>query len=775
MASTNDVLSLTVDPAWPWSVPGIGLPALLLVALALAGLTVWTYRGVHRANPRRVLVLIVLRLMALALACLAVLRPSLAFFDDARTPSSLIIVPDDSESMSIQDQHGNKSRWEYLRRLLEEECAPQLQQLRDEHNVTILLFRFAADVRDFDPEGKADGKRTDFGEMLHTLYERYGSERNLRGLLILSDGADNGTRYPALSLATRWRTLPCPIHTFAFGQTTTTSQQRDIALTGIYPTPAPVAVKGQLKVKGLVDAPGFENANVVVHLLINGEEVAVEKKRLPQTIGNEIVLTCDAPATPGEIKVTLKIDALPGEMTQVNNEISTYVTVTKEGISVLYVEGKYRAWEPKFIRYALSQEPSIRLFEAVRLTDEPDPGGNADPYQLDKQHYDVIILGDITARRFSANNPGVLAAVYKQVNDRGSGLMMLGGYESFGNSDWDNTDAGKLLPVRLDATGQLNGAVQMVPTQDGLRHYLLRLAENPTDNAAVWSKLPKLDGLTKLGTVKPGALVLARASTGEPIMVAEPAHGAGRTLAFAGDTTWRWRRSEEGVRAHNRFWRQVVFWLAKRDEAEGNVLVLPDTRRLPAGGKLGFGVKLRGKGGVDVPEKDAHFDVSVIAPDKTETKVPTARERGEERGTFWKTDVPGEYVLVARGWGTDTDGKALENLPPAQARFVVYQDEAEMSRQAADHEFLNKLANAGGGKFHMAEDLKTFLKDLVTQPLPQNKPKSKLWPDWRRTPPSRTAGDQAAALAGSGILACFLLFVVVLCLEWFLRRYWGLV
>ena len=64
---------------------------------------------------------------------------------------------------------------------------------------------------------------------------------------------------------------------------------------------------------------------------------------------------------PGEVKVTLKVDPLPGEVSQVNNEISTYVTVTKEGVSVLYVEGKYRAWEPKFIRYALSQDPRIRL------------------------------------------------------------------------------------------------------------------------------------------------------------------------------------------------------------------------------------------------------------------------------------------------------------------------------------------------------------------------------------------------------------------------------
>jgi uncharacterized membrane protein len=771
MSPHTESTTLTLDPAWPWSIPGVGLYGLLFVALALIGLTIWTYQGVSAATPRRVFILLALRLAALLLACVAVLRPSLAFQEEPLVPSTLHLAADSSASMTIQDQHANLSRWDYLCRLLRD-CEPQLQQLRDEQKVSVVLYRFAGDVAEFDPNGKAEGKRTDFGELLNTLFERHGSERNLRGLLILSDGADNGTRFPPLALAPKWRSAQCPIHTFGFGQTTTALQQRDIALVAINPTPSPVAIKNQLKVKGIVDRHGFPPCDVNLRLFVDDQQVAQDKVRLANETGNEVQLTCDAPARPGEIKVTLKIDPVRGEISQANNEISTYVTATKEGISVLYVEGKYRAWEPKFIRYALSQEPSIRLFESVRLTDRAD---DTDLFNLEKQHYDVIIIGDVSARRFSGSNPEVLATIARQVNDKGAGLLMIGGYESFGNSDWDNTPIGRLLPVRLTETGQVDGPVQMAPTSEGLRHYVMRLAENEADNARVWNSLPRLDGMTKIGTPKPGAQVLARSKEGEPILVGEPSHGAGRTLVFAGDTTWRWRRTEEGARAQARFWRQVVFWLAKRDEAEGNVVILPDTRRLPAGGKLGFIVKLRGKGGVDVPEKDAHFDVTVTGPDGQDVHVPTARERGEERGIFWKTDASGEYTLNAKGWGTDTDGIILENLPPAKVRFVVYQDEAELARQAADHDFLAKLASAGGGRFHLAEDLKTFLRELTSQPLPQSKTKAKLWPDWRRTAPSRTVQEQMSALTASGILACFLLFVTLLCLEWFFRRYWGLV
>jgi uncharacterized membrane protein len=536
-----------------------------------------------------------------------------------------------------------------------------------------------------------------------------------------------------------------------------------------------VATKGKLTVKGTVDAPGFENAPIRVRLFIDDREITAIDTKLPKTTGNEVRLICDAPAEPGEVKITIKIDPLPGEVTSANNEISTYLTVTKEGISVLYVEGKYRAWEPKFIRYALSQDPSIRLFEAVRLTDEPPPAGEADLFLFEKQRYDVIILGDITARRLSAGNPAALEALYKQVFEKGAGLMMMGGYESFGNSDWSGTKLASLLPVELDATGQIETPVQMLPTLEGERHYITRLAENPADNARVWDKLPKLDGMTRLSRPKPQSIVLAQSTSGEPILVGQIHYGAGRTLAFAGDTTWRWRRTEEGVRAHNRFWRQLVLWLAKREESEGNVIILPDTRRLPAGGKLGFAVKLRGKSGVEIPEKDARFEVSAVGPQQTETKIATARERGEQRGVFWKTDVPGEYTLVAKASGTDVDGKPLTSLTPAKVRFVVYQDDSETTRQAADHDFLNKLANAGGGKFHQADDLRAFLKDLANLPLSQNRAKTKLWPDWRRSPSSRAPGDQLSTLFESGILLAFALFIGLLTTEWLLRRYWGFV
>jgi uncharacterized membrane protein len=419
---------------------------------------------------------------------------------------------------------------------------------------------------------------------------------------------------------------------------------------------------------------------------------------------------------------------------------------------------KARFPEPQLLCDALSKDPQIRV-HAAWLRHSPDlDTGQADLFQFDKQHYDVIILGDVSAARLAQGAPQALAKIRELVDQKGTGLLMMGGYDTFGNSDWQGTDIARLLPVELNVTGQVEGGVRLVPTDAGLRHYLLRLDDRLAENAERWKRLPPLDGMTRLGAPKAGAVVYARSATGEPMLVGQQ-YGTGRVLAFAGDTTHRWIRNPEGLYNHNRFWKQLVRWLAKQEEAEGNAWIKLDTRRLASGSQVGFTVGLRGKGGVEV--ENAHFEVKVIGPDGTETAVPTARDKTEERGTFWKTDVPGEYRMVVKARGKDAEGQEVAG--EATARFLVYQDTAEMSIRRADHDFLKKLAAAGGGQFHRPEELKEFLQQLAAEPLPQLRPKAALWPEWRRN-----------SLSGF-LVGFFLLFVALLCLEWFLRRRWGLV
>jgi uncharacterized membrane protein len=752
-------MNVTHDPASPWSLPGVGLPALALIAAVLIGLTIWTYFGVRGATVRRVAMVLALRLVALLLALLAVLRPSLAFHDTKHAPSLLLIAVDGTESMTIQDEFGGQSRWDNLVKTLGN-CEGQLQRLRDEHNVNVLFFRFGGDVREFDPKSpdKADAKRSDYGELLHWLHERYRTERFLRGLVILGDGAHNGLRENPPKLAPQWRNLPCPIHTVGFGKPTTSEKQNDIAVTSIVVEPSVVRVKNEMTVRASVDAPGFENSTVHVELLIDNEVKATKEETLRLTTGNSVQLKCSAPLDPGEIKVTLRVQPMPNETIKTNNEMSTYVNVSKEGLSVLVVD-KDRL-QASFITRALSNEPRIFVFSvAFRGAAAANPK-QVDLFQFEKQHYDVIILGDVSAQRLRTGNPKATEIISKLVKEKRTGLMMIGGAHSFGGSDWQGTEIADLLPVQLSGDQRVKGAVKLVPSNEGLR-YLLRLGDTEDSSRKIWQKIHPLDGMDVMGEPKRGQAIifaLANEPTGPPLLVGREV-GTGRVLAFAGDETKYWIRPDVGRGPHDTFWKRCVLWLAHQEEMEGTVWVKLDARRLAAGDKLPFQVGLRGKGGEERPE--GKFEVKVTDPAGVESNVPTTLDKSENTGLFWKTDTAGEYKIEVNGVGKDSDGKDITGK--ATARFLVYEDDAEMRQRAANHDFLKSLASAGGGEFHQPDDLVAFLSQLQSQPLPHSFAKADLWPDWRR---NQTSGF---------LVGFFLLFVTVLSLEWLLRRRWGLV
>ena len=759
----TDAWTFTSDPVWPWSTSGYGTLGLMLVALVLGGLTLWTYLGVG-ASARRTLIVLVLRFFALFLAILALMRPAVASRDDLKVPSVLIILGDGSESMTIHDEYGGLSRWDALRKILEK-CEPTLQSMAEDQNVTVVRKRFAEALGDLDLNRPADGKRTDVPIALEKLFAEYSNERFLRGVIVLSDGANNGAG-DALKEAEQFRRRSCPVHTFTFGQRTSPAKQRDVAIVSITPTPAPVPVKNKLEVAVNIDAPGFENTQVPVRLFIDDKEVTVQQKWLTESTGNEVKLVTVAPDKPGEIKVTVRVEPPVGDAIHHNNEISTYVTVAKEGLSVLYID-RLREERIAIVR-ALRDDPRIRLDEMIRQDEEPLSPEQAKALRFDTQHYDVIIIGDVSARRLSGGDPSVLVRVHSEVTKFGAGLLMLGGFETF-TGDWKGTPIAEILPVDLGESGVVDPEVRLLPTKQGLDRYIMRLDPDAKKSAELWNALPKV-GVVKMGKEKPGAVVLARANDpvgGMPVIVSQEV-GAHRTVAFAADTARHWQKfglnkkppERTGMEAYSRFWKQLALWLAKQEEASGNVWVRPDARRLAAGAKQGFTVGLRGKSGVDLT--DAKFTVNVIGPDKVEHPIAVNREAAGQRGVFWKTERTGEYRIVVRGEGVDGDGKPISG--EASARFLVYQDAAELARQAADYEFMARLAAAGGGKAFRAEELPRFMQEMRSQPLPQQaRAKTDLYPDWRRS---------RLSLFLPGFL---LLFASVLCLEWFLRRSWGMV
>ena len=244
-------------------------------------------------------------------------------------------------------------------------------------------------------------------------------------------------------------------------------------------------------------------------------------------------------------------------------------------------------------------------------------------------------------------------------------------------------------------------------------------------------------------------------------------------LAFAAGDTWWWTLpGPEGNRRgptdlHARFWKQTVLWLAHQDELEGNVFVRPEFRRLVAGGRQNVRMGVRDKRGDEIPEADLRYQVVGPGeqPDKAKAKRAERDPKGGGRVSF-ESKVPAEYRVVAWGEATDPNGEKIDGQ--AMARYVVYPDVSdEMLRPAANPEFLLALENAANGTAvdvaRRADQLPKFLEDLKAHPPTVSTPKPKPYPDWRR--------DKQKWF----LPMVLVLFVLVLGLEWGLRRAWGMV
>jgi hypothetical protein len=360
---------------------------------------------------------------------------------------------------------------------------------------------------------------------------------------------------------------------------------------------------------------------------------------------------------------------------------------------------------------------------------------------------------------------------------------MIGGQESFGDGGWEGTPIEPLLPVRIDVKGQLEGApgnqreLKFVPTESGLRHFALRLDSDPKQNADWWSRLATLNGGNKVNRKLGASVVLAESGEGD-ILLAAGQTGAGRTAALAVDTTWRWSRPgpprdpknkdkvgvlSEGREAHVRFWRQLILWLAKQEEAGKALRIELANRRIITGKEQVVTVQARevtpgGTKDASKPLRGATFNVKVIKPDKTELMLPVQPDgtpEAKSQGTFWKTDEPGEYEVQVTASHLGAD------LGMARARFMTYRDDSELLNRTANHTLLEQIAHETGGTARLHGGLVEVLEKLAPESATEVTRSLKL-PDW-----------QEPNLLLQGIL--FLLFVILVSGEWLLRRLWGLV
>jgi hypothetical protein len=720
--------------------------AVAVAALIVMVLTVWAYEQRLRGTTGRWrYVALGLRLAAVLLCLLAALRPSVVLQEKKKQAASLVFLIDGSTSMKINDEVRGQSRGGMALKTLSqarkvaEGLGPDLD---------VKTWRFGSMLHEqrpdqtFEPEDKV----TDLGGALVDAVRRQAGKR-IAALIVMSDGANN-TGIPPLVAARQLHGQQVPVITVGFGSENAGAGSKDIAVRDLSAGPT-VFVKHQLVVRGVLVARGFANQPIDVEMFVEDDPkpVATQTVKVPE--GTEVVPITGLkyiPQTAGEKKITLRVKPKEGELLKANNEISSYITALSGGLNVLYLQGGTPSWEYKYLFRSLAASPDIQgELKVIRnpAVDQPE----IDDEEFAPGHYDVYILGDLPAEYLSRIQHKLLTTAV----EKGAGLMMLGGRSSFGAGGWASTEVARILPVNIHpGDGQIEppGGLKFTPTAIGLDSYLFQIGPDRGESARIWNNLPPVTGTNQFGEPKPLATVLAEGPGRIPIMIGMET-GKARVLAFGGET-WIWARvSDEGRLAHRKFWRQVIFWLAHReDKGENQVKIAVDPRRIALGQRLDLTATARDAKGVPIAGVEYDTTIELLNGAGARSEPVQLFTQGDEgRGHWFATGQAGEFkaTVVARSKG--------QVVGRDSARFLVYEDDRETENPAADLALLRQVAEATGGESLPPEKLPKFLRSLEgkidTEYVSQTE--HRVWDNW----------------------PFFLIFTTLLMLEWWLRKRHG--
>lgn len=739
----------------------------LLVTLLLA-VRPWS----RRIDSRRRLFLMLLRAAVIVCVLLAMLRPTRVSQETRPQSATLLVLYDQSRSMTVDDLDGGRSRWQQLVRSLQD-SQTALEQMQDLYEIR--MYGFAEQIESEGYEDgrlalplKPEGSQTDIASALSEALRREAGKR-IAGVVLLTDGAQRvyQPRQDLQQVVRELTRMNAPLYTVPLGKPREQSQARDVAVERLQDQYT-VFVKNQLEVRGAIRVQGFVNRPIPVKMVVQGPQGVAEQTLGPQSLvaaaDDQLVdFAFDfTPEVPGNYELRVVAEPRDGELVTTNNQLTAYVNVLDGGLRVLYLEGNFIGGEQAMIRRALAASPDIELdYRPIdpRLRDRW-PIDLSSVWQ--DNTYDVIMIGDVDAEALGSENIKQIAAAV----ERGRGLLMTGGLNTLAPGGYGGSPLEEVLPVRFPRFARQTfgpdqpvrmdlhreGPLQMVPARN---HFVMNLGGNAADNRAAWLRLPPLAGANRIDAsdVKPQAIRLADTPGGDPLLLARQ-FDRGRVMLFAADSTHLWWRG--GFEAeHKRFWRQTMLWLSNKDDLlRRDVWVRLPRRRFRPGEPIPLTAGARAENGDVLTE--AQLTATLQRAD--EERQPISLVRGEEE---WNAEIDaletaGDYVINIEA---TLDGQVIGD---ASARFQVQELDLELSDPAANPQQLGMLAamtESAGGRSLAAEQLPGLFQELREKP-----PEMEIEVEhkWR-------FGDKPF---GNSIFLT--LFVTLLGAEWFFRKKWGL-
>jgi uncharacterized membrane protein len=767
------------------------LPIGIIAAVAVA-LVIYSYKrtkaGIGLAGLVKVIGLLLL------LGCL--LEPLWSSTRARPGANQFVILVDNSRSLTVRDNGEPDSRGNTIAAALKEDSiSPDAWHVRLQQDFDVRRYVVGSRltrVSDYDAL-EFDGTASALNTALQSIGDRY-KDRPLAGILVVSDG--NLTDLKEGRIETEG--LP-PVFPVVVGDPQGLKDLR-IDSIAVRETPfedAPVTITAAARSM-------TPNHGVVTAELINESSDIVGTKSQPAGGDNEDTFGFRFEVRPTKVGVAFYELQATGEesseeATYDNNEQLICINRDHRKRRILYISGRPN-WEFKFLRRAVEGDDQVDLVGMIRVAkreakfdfrgregessnslyrgfkgegdeeteeyDQPvlirlntkDESELRDGFPKSAEElfsFDAVIIDDLEAKFFTADQQDLLD---QYVSQRGGGLLMLGGQESFRNGGYDRTPIGRMLPVYLDRPMEIaaDARFKMNLTREGRLQPWMRLREDWNAEQERLQELPLFRTVNRVSTIKPGAMVLASVGVGEneiPAIVTQ-SFGKGKTAAITIGDLWRWRLREDkpvGVETETdqsdqaKAWRQILRWLVVDVPQRVNCDVDQAPEIAPSAVKLAVRVRDETYEAIE----NAVVKVSITTP-KDET-IELEAEAGNEAGLYETVYVPRDSgAFRASVTTTGPDGTDLGLVLTGWASDPARQEFASV---APNTDLMSELAKQTGGELVPLDGLDEFVQDLSTKDVPVTEQWT--WPLWHQS-------------------WVFLLAIGCLVSEWGLRRLKGL-
>ncbi|MGE5608827.1 MAG: hypothetical protein ACM359_06215, partial [Bacillota bacterium] len=366
---------------------------------------------------------------------------------------------------------------------------------------------------------------------------------------------------------------------------------------------------------------------------------------------------------------------------------------------------------------------------------------------------DVILLNDVSRDSLSIEQ---WDAIRELVTQRGGSVIFIPGIAHL-QQDYTGHLLSDLLPHPALATpawriwpGE-SPHYHAVPVRSAENLDAFRLDDDPDLSRRRWEQLPGFYRYLAIPELKPNAQVLLRERESREPLLTESRLGTGRVFFLAMNETWRWRY-KIGSRDHDRFWLQLLRYAADEPYAlaSGSMLLDVDKVVAPPGQPIHVRARLNSRQS-DLPLPVA-IDLSVMQQGqlvRSASLEPAGNASDGRYAAALSHLSPGDYELHVTTPSGDYASADL-SLPIRIAPNL----EPELNDITGDRKFLQRLAEATGGKCLSIEQIGTLPGLLDEARLRQ--PRSSELPLWN---------------------SYYLFLFVLSCLaaEWALRKRLGLV